>query len=1196
MLEMANNMTSFATTLQPTEEQASAIHTHDKNLIVVAGAGSGKTRVLVQRYLQLLADNPDWRLKSLVAITFTREAAFEMRHRIRLELEARAAHDSSGPWPRHLSEMDSARIDTIHGLCVSILRANAAIAGIDPKFDVLDEVEAAIHLETVIDGVLQTLDPKLLALFTHYDSYLISETLARFDLINAEYPKTAPQIDELMEQWHTQWSHAVFEARDLLVDSREVVNVRDSSVSVPNDALGKLFWQYANYLSEIASELDPNRIWQLVRICQRDGEVGNKGSAALWGGKEAKADAAQQLRDLRNRLEAVIKRIGDGPGEVDRQSAALLPLWIRLLSQVQRAYRYHKLAQGLLDFDDLERLTARVVRNQSVSARYRNAEYKHLLVDEFQDTNRAQWKIIRALADLGRGGSLFAVGDPKQSIYQFRGADVSVFNRVRDQIAENSVGLDLPLSTSFRSHSRLIAQFNALFQRILVRDESSPVADFEVVFGKDMSAFRQESPAGAAIQCLLLDSQMPDDGNSGSNTRRRQKRYPADAMRHWEAIEIAHTIKTMIDDGRQVYDRDCGGFRGVEFADFAILFQSMNKVGIYEEIFKSLQIPFLTISGRGYFNRQEVWDMLDLLRCLHNPLDNLSLASVLRSPMFAFSDDLLFALRLIIDEDSESGAPIPLWQALRYACENQVAGVDRDDQHLLLFAADTLSELRGTAGRVSISELLRQALSLTGYLAILTGLPDGARRRGNIEKLLQLADESGKTTLGRFSRYLQDLSAREIREGEALQEAGNAVRLMTVHASKGLEFPCVILADASWERRSGSTPTVLHDADIGFSCQVFDEEANKYVSGIAHRHNAKMQALKEAAERKRLLYVAATRAQDYLLISGQLRRDAKGKWKAGGWLQLLVSAFELEEMEKRAEQTIEFAGDAIRLWMPPGPPPQELRYASVDDGRDLWDRPANGVASEPMSFPMIDPIAPNAASPLRHISVTQIADIGAFRYSQGREREHYRKRWLRSTRHDLPGQITDLHSYSNAGVSARIIGTIVHELLRYELTEADDLMIRSLAWQEGLIDEQQIEEAVNKARGMLAAFRRSEVFRWIDDARSAGRPLFTELPFVCSRKQRIIHGVVDVLLRQADGEWIIIDYKTARSSADTRRHHLQLGVYAAAAQARLGLPHPPQTFLHFIPDNRTVRVEREQCLAELDQLEAIIHSVEAHVE
>ena len=182
----------------------------------------------------------------------------------------------------------------------------------------------------------------------------------------------------------------------------------------------------------------------------------------------------------------------------------------------------------------------------------------------------------------------------------------------------------------------------------------------------------------------------------------------------------------------------------IAFHDIAILFQSMSNVTIYEDVFKAQEIPFLTVAGRGYYDRQEVWDMLDLLRFLHNPADDLSLATVLRSPIFAFSDDLLFALRLIPDENDGAVEPLPLWRALHVAAQSPVPGMIDADCILVKHALDTLSDLRRISGRVTISELLRRALAKTNYLAILTGLPDGDRRRGNIDKLLHLAEASGK--------------------------------------------------------------------------------------------------------------------------------------------------------------------------------------------------------------------------------------------------------------------------------------------------------------------------------------------------------------------------------------------------------------------------------------------------------------------
>lgn len=1197
--------------MQPTPEQHDAIHLHDKNLIVVAGAGSGKTRVLVERYLQLLDNNPDWKLNSLVAITFTREAAFEMRNRVRIALEDNVANTIDDKklsrWAKLLSEMDTARIDTIHGLCVTILRANAAQAGIDPKFDVLDEVDASVLLEDIVSDVLQDVEPKLAELFSAYESTKIIESLTRAEIINVDFEAVPEDPQVLLDLWQVQWGDLVRDCQQTLLGCDEAHIVLHPDMDYPAaDKLGALFIWYCEQLDEIAELTDAQATYQFLNDFREQGAVGNVGSASVWGGKDGKKEAADRLRAVRDRLDDLLGRIGEPLNQLDEASARLLPLWYQLLKRVQTAYRQHKQAHSLLDFDDLERITAYLLQEESVRERYRNAEFKHLLVDEFQDTNQAQWQIIQSLADLETGGSLFVVGDPKQSIYQFRGADVSVFNSVRDQIAENKVGQEVPLSRSFRTHQRLVQQFNDLFARILVRDEVSPVKDFEVVLDKRMTAFREVSPQQPVLECLLLDYGQRDENGDyvyyttrGSN-RRQLQRYPSGDMRRWEAYALASHINSLIAEERPVFDKELRDYRNPNYGDVAILFQSMSNVNIYEDVFKSLGVPFMTVAGRGYYSRQEVWDMLDLLRALHNTADNLSLATVLRSPMFGFSDDMLLALRLIPDENPEIRDPMLLWGALAYACDHEVMGITEHDLPLIRFAVNTLRELRLMAGRVTISELIRQALAKTGYLAILTGLPDGARRRGNIEKLLEMAESSGKITLGKFSQYLADLTAREIREGEALLDADGAVKLMTVHASKGLEFPIVILADASWTRGSaGGSDTIMHDAEFGLSCQVFDVEENRYVNGFAHRRNEHLQKLKEEAERKRLLYVAATRAQDYLVVSGQVTwSNSRGVWSTRGWLEQLMTALDIHDIDRHVDQTTPFEDDEIRVMMPSEPPPAHILYADALSEQNLWDYDANEADFPPIQPPLIDAIAIAPDAQIGHISATQLADLGGVYYADSSEqRSFYRDRFRRRTLHDVPARVQDLSAERKPNVSARLIGEIVHEAIRYWRFDLDprefSRMLEGYAWQRGLTYQHELDDAVRRSKSLLNRFQQSLVFHWIESARNDHRPLFTELPFIFRTEKRVIHGVIDVLFQQPDGTWVVVDYKTSNvinHNFDThaRRYHLQVGVYARAVQNQLGGEIVPQTHIHYIRHDRTVFVPTDAWQVELGKLETYI--------
>ncbi len=1178
--------------MEHTCEQHKAIHISDKNLIVVAGAGSGKTRVLVERYLQLLEDNPNWRLNALVAITFTREAAFEMRNRLRGELERRSQKSGAGHWARHLSQLDSARIDTIHGLCADLLRANAAQAGVDPRFEVLDENESAIILDDIVLDALATVDAPLSELFAHYDSFRIDGALRQLNLVNAEYAPAPDDPEALFQQWEREWRDDVLKARDQVLNSAELSNVAAAGPAPAEDKLTELIAQYWRYLDRIENEEDPFPIARLMQECHDAGAVGNKGSAAAWGGRGAKREAADSLRDLRERIKEALSAIGDPPGELDRATAKLLPHWHQLLRDVRTTYRERKREYAQLDFDDLERLAADLLQDDDVQQRYRQSEFKHLLVDEFQDTNAAQWRIIRSLADLQRGGSLFVVGDPKQSIYQFRGADVSVFNDVRDMIGNQEAGLALPLSTSFRSHRPLVKQFNALFAKILVRDESSPVKKHEVVFDQPMRADRDEAPALPAITVQLFDSGTLDDGERSGG-----RRSPADMAREWEAYEIARHIKRMVAEEVPVYDKKKSETRAVQFRDVAVLFQSMTRLPLYEEVFKSQGIPYLAVAGRGYFDRQEVWDLLDLLRFLHNPGDNLALATVLRSPIFAFSDDLLFALRLPRAEDADSPLPLPLWRALQIAAGESMPGVADTDLPLISHASKTLGELLRLAGRVTISELLRRALAHTNYPAILTGLPDGDRRRGNIEKLLELAEDSGKITLGKFSQHLADLSAREAREGEVPLEPGNAVRLMTVHASKGLEFPLVVLADASWERGTGGAPTLQVDSKFGLSSSAYSAESNKYENGFAHRRNLKLQALKEAAERKRLLYVAATRAQDYLLISGAVKQKKDGGLNARGWLKLLLPALGIDDASREPDELRQFAGNPLRILMPPAPPPPESLRPSAGAAETLWDIEPNLDTYPPLMPRLLNPLPEASELGIRHISATQIAHLGAYRHEMDAEA---RSRFRRSYRDFAATGMAEADyelTLSPRRHWERRIGRIVHELLRHTGFSAEapisDQMILAITWENGMTRSADLPFATREIRGLLRGYRISETQRWIEEARAAGRPVYTELPFMLRTEARVIHGVMDVMLRRSDDEWVIIDYKTSRVAegafaAHAKRFRLQMGIYAAAAKEQLRLTTPPLTYIHYLRGNRLIELSSEDCRRELDRLESTI--------
>ncbi len=1187
-----------------TENQYRAIYEHDKNLIVVAGAGSGKTRVLVERYLALLDAHPDWPLNALVAITFTRKAAQEMRDRVRQALEARYREatddDARQRWSERLGSMDSARIDTIHGLCVTILRANAAEAGIDPDFAVLDETEAQILLEDTLDAALQALietENPLLELFRLYDAAALRSALEA--LISEEI---APLPADLFAFWVEDWQrHTREQINRLRRDAAflQGVSWQPGGGWPPQDTEDKLMLLWRDCHAQLETLLNGDHEADLQPCLEALSwlnvlKVGNVGSGQYWGGKDGAQEARNVLMSIRTLAQAAVKEIGEPPGELEAQAARLLPLWHGLLGRMQAAYRRAKREQGVLDFDDLETLTCDLLTtHESVRARYQNAEFRHVLVDEFQDTNRVQWEIVRALANPVQAGSLFVVGDQKQSIYGFRGADVSVFGEVRRVLTGAHGDAEVALARSFRSHHPLVDCLNAIFGQVLRRDVDSMAYEYEVDLGEPMDAHRADPPANLpALELLLVARPYVSEKNPQPPDAEAVQSISSEDARRLEAYEIAHRLREMVDAGTLIFDRETDQTRPLDYGDVALLFQSMSNIMLYEEVFKAAGLPFVTIAGRGYYGRPEVWDLLNLLSALYNPADDLALASALRSPLFGLSDDALLALRITRDA---AGERLPLWVAL-----GQPERLPPDEIALVAFARDCLNHLRSLAGRVTISELLRAALERTGYLATLAGLPDGRRQRGNIEKLLDMAESSGKVTLGAFSQYLMDLSAREVREGEALLEAHGAVSLITAHNSKGLEFPVVVLMDCSWERNRRGDKLLLRGGDGLLACKVYNPETEKFDTTYSYRKAERLQSLREAAERKRLLYVAATRAQDYLLVSGQIEQTANG-YKIKGWLEVLCEALSLQSrLDGEDDSLLDYPWGQMRLRIARDMPPPE-RFLPHEQDDILWDsapvqagQPLPGAAVMP---PLLAAVQTDRRAIARHLSVTQIADLGSARFHG-----FYRQRFRQSLLNDAPARLEPVfrtHKHE------RLIGEIVHEALRWWEFPEDNPnlqnLLRSYAWELGIVDGMHQAQATIEAYLMLVDFQQTDVYRMVNSAQQ----VYRELPFIFETDQRIIHGVIDLLLLTAEGRWAVIDFKTsdvgqrpslAALQRHARRYHLQVGAYASAAQRQLRETLKVDSvdigvYIHYIRYRQTVQIASQTWQAALANLEGFIGNV-----
>lgn len=684
-----------------------------------------------------------------------------------------------------------------------------------------------------------------------------------------------------------------------------------------------------------------------------------------------------------------------------------------------------------------------------------------------------------------------------------------------------SGGKDIHLPESFRSHPRLVALANHLFQPIFGIDISA-LEDFEVPY-QGMKAVRDQPPRNTTAEIHFVPLE-DSDGN----------RINAADARQWEGHIIGERITNLVNDGFQVWDRSAEEWRPCNYEDSALLLRTFTPVEIYEAALKEWDIPNMTYAGKGYFGRQEVMDVINLLKVVNNTYGDLSLAGVLCSPLFSVSDETLFRLR------SKSDI---LWEAMG----GDLSDVEEGQKVNVEFARETMSDLTGLVGRVRVAELAQEALARTGYLATLSALPDGRRRRANVEKLLEMARRSDRIQLDEFLAYLGDLWTQEVREGEAVVEVENALRIMTVHKAKGLQFPIVIIPNASGGT-GGRTPPVLARPEYGVALKLRDDAA-QWQETAAYSSAKVVESRKESAEAKRLLYVAFTRASDYVILSG--RRPAKEG--STDWLSTILSALELS-LDYDGE--VNYPGGTLLIRQ--HEEPLDLRERAFGARKPiitLWDQIAEakhgtmaGVAA--LGPPLVEAVAIDPLTLKTEFTATELN-----RMLQGEDgRERHFQRYIAG----LPERINMVtRRRPGERAPAWIVGEITHKATQaWNILKDEDLvsrMVRTWAVKEGLSDHLLINDAATRSMHLLDRFKASALF--VDMGTAPTRR--HEVPFAFSLDRRVIHGAVDALFRSRDGHWSIVDFKTDRIRPEdvgdrTQEYLVQLALYQDAIEMALG--------------------------------------------
>ncbi len=1105
-------MATAARDLQLSDAQRAAIFA-PAGLQVRAGAGSGKTEVLARRVVALLAGDiegrPPLNPSQIVAITFTDKAALDMNLRIIAVLKARAAAEPDAArrtqLKRALKTIWLARISTIHAFCARLLREQAVTVGLDPDFKILDEDESAAFFEQIaLDALVRAMrqdDPgaRFLVQSRGLRGGIFREgALEIAQRLTTEAARRGVPLAQVLAATANTVSTLAGQPDRVADGARQLVLIVDQLCRAAASG------QTATALRELAA------LWKSARAVvqglHRDSpseeiEVLRTLAAHL---PEARSNAVKDLVKAAKELVAEDDTRFGLTGELiaawgDYRAAPRALAIARLLVTLDSAIAEARRADRIMTFDDLLIATRDLLRDHpEVTAHYRR-ELRAILVDEYQDTNALQDQIIRLLATPDPGGAaapqLFVVGDEKQSIYRFRGADVAVFNAPWPFALETSL-----LQDNRRSTPTIVNFVNALGSAMMPPG-TGPSPAYAIAWSSAHELEARRAVAHDYPVEVLLGS-FTDDGVSLSVAARRER----------EARALAARVRELVASGDPVLDPATGEYRPVRLRDIVLLLRAFTDVGLYERAFAEYGIDSYTVNGRGFYHRPEVLDLIQLMAAIADPRDTIALAAALRSPLFGLSDRALMRLCLGADEGRKE-----VTLADSFGSQRPDFTILGDEAAVAEAAFTTLNELRRQRGRLGLAAFIERILELTDYESVMAGMPQGRQRVANLRKLVEIArrcDSRNVFTFASFVSYLRRLTEVEPYEpqGQVLEETDDVVRLMTIHQAKGLEFPVVILGDAGRRPTADHFPVLL-DPDAGVLVRETCGSGHDEIPSAAFDRYTERVSDEQAAELLRILYVALTRARDRLIIS-------EGADNAG-WSKMLREFLGRELCEDflrtgRETRLVKRDGFKILLRRPsaaeaPSPPPQpELPLLDGGLARRLRDRAA------------FTPEAPHELT----LSVTALADFARCP----------RQYWLRHAVR-LP-----VNGGGSAGVPATTaMGTVAHRIL--ELLEFDQAAATAVPG---------LAEQIGRSAGLGAEERRrvaDDLVRYLNSPRQAevvvcGR----EVPFIINPASGLfLRGRIDVIARDntRPGHLIVRDYKYSRA-VEASLYQVQMECYALA--------------------------------------------------
>lgn len=900
---------------QYTDTQWQSIHDGGDNLLVSASAGSGKTTVLVERVIEKIKAGIS--LDELLVVTYTNAAAKEMKERIQSAIQNAINKEPETEQRRHFVQqiplLGQADISTIHAFCLKVIRRFYYLIDLDPVFRLLaDDTEILLIKEEVWDEVREelygeedTLFKKLAATYSNdRNDDGLSDLI--FSLHQFSRANTDPDgwLNSLTSLYHVGGSleySAIFieflqpQMRQILESCIELVESAlqlgggDSEVEKQSNLLETEKQSYQSILDAMMERRLTDAYNQIHSMVHD-----------TWPSPRGKSD---EVKEIVNEMKPFRDAAKDKFVKMKKEYFVLSPEeqlklmesakelveeMARVTKRFADAYQAYKQERKLVDFNDLEHYTLAILADKSTSpwspseaSQFYREQFNEVMVDEYQDINQLQEAILYWLTEQEEEGNLFMVGDVKQSIYAFRLADPGLFIKKYERYANGDGGERIILAENFRSRKEVLDFTNFVFSQIMNKEVGQLNYDQAAELVAGFPHFPDEK--GFETDLLIYESKVADD--SADENEELETNFEIDTKTQGELLMTAEKILEMKQDGFEIYDKKAKKNRPLAFSDIVLLTPTKKKNLEIQDIFNQMGIPTAVKETQNYFQTTEVSIMMSLLKVIDNPHQDIPLAAVLRSPIVGLDENDLAMIRIANKTSDFYEAMLTYWRG--YSDSKQTIVRERRLFNKVDVFLNQLEKWRELARRMRLVDLIWMLYEDTGFLEYVSGMSSGKQRKANLHALYERAASYEKTNfkgLFQFIRFIEKMQKKDkdLAEPAALTDGEDAVRVMTIHASKGLEFPVVFVMDMTkrFNTRDASGDYIL-DETYGVGVQYKDLDTQLSFPTLQKMVLSRRKKNKLISEEMRKLYVALTRAEQKLILVGSYESEHKA-WQRWG--------------------------------------------------------------------------------------------------------------------------------------------------------------------------------------------------------------------------------------------------------------------------------------------------------------------------